>query len=346
MASFSKRPGGWLARVRRQVNGKPFEWAAVFRTKAEAQAQAAVIEAGIAAGRVGTTPAVPFSKLIDRYVEEETPAKRAARAEEYRFRRMLGLGKSKDGQPRERDPLTDVLLPDLRPEHFAAWRDRRLKQVSVASVLREWNSLSAACTVAWKEWNWLTENPMSKVRRPAEPPARKTRWTNEEIERCLLACGYDRNETPKTAQARVGAALLFALETAMRAGEIVGLTWPHVDLEARVAHLPKTKNGSPRDVPLSAEAVRIIRQLDPLKDDTGVVFLLRSDNLDALFRKAKARAMLGDVRFHDARAEATTRLSKKFDLYRLARITGHRDLRMLHDTYYRETAADMAKDLD
>jgi integrase len=334
MASFSKRPGGWLARVRRR--GVP-EQSAVFRKKAEAEAWAASIEAAIAAGKIGMTPNIPFAKLIERYVEYETPKKRAAKDEAYRLNRLLGLGKDK-----ERDPLADVLLPELRPDHFAAWRDRRLKQVSVASVLREWNSLSAACSIAWKEWNWLPENPMSKVRRPAEPPARKARWSDDEIERCLLACGYDRSEPPETAQSRVGAALLFALETAMRAGEIVGLTWPHVDLVARVAHLPKTKNGLPRDVPLSTEAVRILKQLG----EGDPIFRISSASLDSLFRKAKKRAMLGDLHFHDSRAEATTRLSKKFDLYQLARITGHKDLRVLHDTYYRETAADMAKGLD
>jgi integrase len=53
--------------------------------------------------------------------------------------------------------------------------------------------------------------------------------------------------SPKTASARVGAAYLFAIETAMRAGEICSLEWIHVN-EQHV-HLPLTKNGYARDVP-------------------------------------------------------------------------------------------------
>ncbi|NHW87576.1 tyrosine-type recombinase/integrase, partial [Escherichia coli] len=48
-----------------------------------------------------------------------------------------------------------------------------------------------------------------------------------------------------------------AVETAMRRSEIAGLRWEHIDLERRVAHLPSTKNGSSRDVPLSTRAVNI-----------------------------------------------------------------------------------------
>ncbi len=157
-----------------------------------------------------------------------------------------------------------------------------------------------------------------------------------------MALGYDCNEPPATITARVGAAMLFAIETAMRAGEIVSLTWNHVDTGTRVAHLPKTKNGFSRDVPLSQEAVRIINQVRV--DDTESVFNLRSDQVDALFRKAKSRALITDLHFHDTRAEAITRLSKKVDILTLARISGHRDLRKLQ-IYYRESAAEIAKRL-
>ena len=52
--------------------------------------------------------------------------------------------------------------------------------------------------------------------------------------------------------------------------------------------------------------------------------------------------MLQDLHFHDSRADALTRLSRRMDVMRLARISGHRDLRQLLQTYYRETAADVA----
>lgn len=70
----------------------------------------------------------------------------------------------------------------------------------------------------------------------------------------------------------------------MRAGEIVSLTWDNIDLDKRVAKLAMTKNGFPREVPLSEEAIRILKQVR-LENESA--FNLRTDQIDALFRKAK-----------------------------------------------------------
>lgn len=53
----------------------------------------------------------------------------------------------------------------------------------------------------------------------------------------------------KTAKARTAAAMLFAVETAMRAVEICSLSWDNVNFEKRTAFLPMTKNGTSRTVP-------------------------------------------------------------------------------------------------
>ena len=155
--------------------------------------------------------------------------------------------------------------------------------------------------------------------------------------------GYSRDTPPETISSRVGAAYLFAIETAMRAGEICALEWRHVN--QRYVHLPKTKNGYARDVPLSAEARRIIEQLRLVNGEQDTVFCVTTTSLDALFRKAKARALIDDLHFHDTRREALTRLSKVFDVMELARISGHRDLRVLLNVYYAPSVHDLADNL-
>lgn len=338
VANFQKRGNRWTVRVRKGGLNR----AATFDTKAKAAAWAAQIENDLELGKLGRSPDKPFADLIERYIAEITPTKRGARAEEFRLRRMLGLGKERDGTPRKPDALALVRLPELGPEHIAAWRDRRLQAVSVASVLREWATLAHACSVAVAEWRWLARNPCVGVKKPEPPKARTRRITDDEIERLLLGCGYAYDETPETQTARVGAALLFALETAMRSGEICALRWEHVDQDRRVAHLPKTKNGHARDVPLSREALRILKQLEGRAE----VFDLTPALLDALFRKVKGRALVTDLHFHDSRAEALTRMAKKVDVMTLAKISGHRDLRILLNTYYRQDMADVAGLLD
>jgi integrase len=96
--------------------------------------------------------------------------------------------------------------------------------------------------------------------------------------------------------------------------------------------------GKPRQIPLSSHAVRLLRMVA----GRGMFFTVSSASLDALFRKARDRLLLEDLHFHDSRAEALTRLARKVDVMTLARISGHKDLRTLMETYYRESASDIA----
>lgn len=332
MATIEKRANGhYRARVRKgQTNISE-----TFRLKAEAVAWAAKMESDIAAGKRGAAPNRTFGELLRRYINEVIPGKRGARPDALRMERI-----ARD------ENLTGVMLADLGPEHFATWRDRRLTEVTENSVRREWSSLSHACAIAVRVWRWLPENPLSKLDRPKQPPARTRRVTGEDIERLALATGYLHDGPAETQMSRVGAAMLFAIETAMRAGEICNLTWEYVDFGRRLAHLPVTKNGYPRDVPLSKEALRILKQMQLTNGAGSSVFAIKSASLDALFRKAKARALITDLHFHDTRREALTRLAGKVDVMTLAKISGHRDLRILQNTYYAPDMAAVADRLD
>lgn len=328
MATFRKRAGTWRA----EVCIKGTRASATFTTKREAQAWAAQEETKLREESAGKVPNRPFRDLLERYSREVSSKKHGAAREKKMINVIL------------RDPLVEVSLRMLAPTDIAAWRDRRLQQVSGATVDREMTILSHACSVARREWGWLRVNPVSNVRRPPPTPARTRRPTAEESEKLLDALGYSRETLPERTSARVGAAYLFAIETAMRAGEICGLEWQHVN--ERHLHLPRTKNGYARDVPLSAEARRIIEQLRGLNGGEGAVFGVSTASLDALFRKAKARTLIEDLHFHDTRREALTRLSKVFDVLELARISGHRDLRVLQNVYYAPSAEDLAAKLN
>jgi integrase len=93
-------------------------------------------------------------------------------------------------------------------------------------------------------------NPVQNVREPKPPPARDRRLQPGEEERLSAA-----------AKPPLQAVILFALETAARQGEIVGLTWKHVDLNSRTAYLADTKTGEPRKLPLFPTALEILSSL-------------------------------------------------------------------------------------
>ncbi|ENS9217955.1 tyrosine-type recombinase/integrase [Neisseria gonorrhoeae] len=329
MATITQRNGKW----RVQIRMKGVSRSATFERASDAKAWAARIESQIMDGIQGNAPRnTIFADLIRRYLSEVTPSKRGAREESYRIGRAL------------KTPLAKVRLADLRPQDFADWRDQRLQEVSPTSVGRELTTLSAVCEHAMKEWGLLRENPVRKISKPKKSRARTIRPTEQEIADICAALLYRPNEKPKMAVQRVAVAVLFAIETAMRAGEICGLKWADVNMRRRIAHLPITKNGDSRDVPLSLRAAELIEQLRGI-DDTWV-FSLDAKSLDVLFRRARDNCGIQGLHFHDTRREALTRLSKKVPVEVLAKISGHRDLRILLNVYYRPDMADIAKMLD
>lgn len=329
MASIRKRGDSWVA----EVFKRGVRMSRSFATKQAAQAWARATESEIDAGNRPSS--VTVGQMLDKYGREVSSTKRGSAWE---LKRIAAFQRLRIAQ----EPLSSV-----DATHIAKWRDERFLSVSSGTVLREWTLLSHAFSIAIREWRWLAVSPMAGVRRPIEPPPRERIISDDEQARLLHWFG-DRYDT---ATGRVGAALILALETGMRAGELIGLTWDKVDLGNRVATLPMTKNGSARQVPLSPRAVEVMQALLPqvgvggiLAGDTQSVLRLNGQQLDALWRKGRDKAMVADCHFHDARATAVTRLAKRLDILDLARMIGHRDLRSLQ-IYYRATAADIAKKL-
>lgn len=153
------------------------------------------------------------------------------------------------------------------------------------------------------------------------------------------AMGYAGGEVRTVGQA-CAVAFLAALATGMRAGELCGLRWDQV--HGDYVSLPVTKNGKPRDVPLSSEAQRLVeraRGYDPL-----LVFGLSTQSLDANFRKYRDRAGLSGFTFHDARHTAATRMARLVDVLSLCRIFGWSNTKQAL-TYFNITASDLAKRL-
>ena len=313
----------YVARVREAVKDEGAEILVV----------AAQTEAEITSRALGITPKnQTVGDIIRRYRAEVTPTKRGSRSEDIRLARFL------------RDPICDIKTSEVMPHHFAEWRDRRLKEVQAPSVARELTTVSAVFNHALREWQTVTDNPISKINRPKHNPSRTRRPTADEIRRICHYLEYDELQVPALKKQRVALAFLFAIETAMRAGEICGITWQHIDLDRRTVHLPKTKNGSSRDVPLSRRAIALLEKLQPL--NLTPAFDLQPDPLSTVFRRATHALEIDDLHFHDSRREALTRMAKKVNVMDLAKISGHRDIKILLNTYYTPDAASLADLLD
>lgn len=324
MASVGKHGRGFRAQV--YVGGR--RASKVFRTQREANAWAAVKEQELERPAAETRT---LRQLIEHYDETVIPKKRGSTHEARQAKAFL----------RDFPDLVDKKLADLDTPDFAAWRDVRLKSVSDATVLRNLNWLRHALKLAREEWRWMEHNPLKGLRIPRNPAPRTRRVSPAEVRALCRILSYRPGKAPQTKSQEVALAFMVGIRSGMRAGEIMSLGRANLDLKRRVAsvaHKTQHLTGKPRDVPLTRAAVRLLRPVA----DREACFSISSAVLDALFRKARDRLLIEDLHFHDTRAEALTRLSRKVDVMTLAKISGHKDLRILQNTYYRETADEIA----
>jgi integrase len=339
---------GYQAIVRKK--GYPSQ-TKTFRAKRDAERWARQIESEMERGvfvQRTESEQTTLNDLLDRYASEVLPALKGGYREQSRVKALQeGLG--------------SYSLAALNSSLIAKYRDKRLATVSKKTgrlvgpqtVKHELGLLQRALKIAVMEWGIALPGgiPTVMVKKPSIPRARDRRLMDDEEERLLAECGKSRNPWLRPV-------VIFAIETAMRAGEMlekwelnkktgsqekksIGLQWSDIDLKKRTAHLPKTKNGEARTVPLSSRAVAVLESLPRSLD--GRVFGTTYEAIHQSFVRACRRAGIEDLRLHDARHEATSRLFEKgFNPMEVSAITGHKTLQMLK-RYTHLRAEDLAK---
>lgn len=275
-----------------------------------------------------------FKDLFERYACEVSPSKEGAHWERVRLNMFVT----------RYERLSSIRLVKATTEDIEDWIALRAKSVKPSTINRELNLISHTLKKAEK-WRWIAHNPMKGVERPKNPPARFRRIPDHEIQTMCHVLGYSEKAPLTLKRELVAVAFLFAIETAMRAGEICSLTPSNIDLKNQVALLTKTKNGDERKVPLSNRAIELLERLPPPESDEHPIFQLTSGVLSSTFRKHRLLTGIQDLTFHDTRHEATTRLADKLHVLELAAVTGHRNINELL-TYYNKSAADIAVKLN
>ncbi len=308
MASFRKRGDKWQARVHRKDHSPVVK---SFNTKADAVKWARHTESQLDLGTLAPKKAMPpLTRIVDRYLAEVTPTKKGAAQELNRGRQIA------------RTSLGSMQLDKITSEVVSKYRDGRLREVSNNTVRLELAFISVVFEQCAKEWGYKVTNPVKQIRIPKPGKPRQRRLRPGEEEALLAACAA-------SSTTYLHSLVVLAIETGMRFGELVSITWGNVDLDARTIHLPDTKNGHPRTVPLSARALGTLKSLS--SSDGVKVFAQHRRTIRAAFGAALKRSGVGsDLRFHDLRHEAVTRLFEKgLNPIEVGMISGHRSLSML-----------------
>lgn len=341
MASIrEKGPYQWAVQIRRK--GWPNQ-SATFRTKKDAQAWARKIESEMDRGQFidqSAAQRTTLADLIEIYLREVTaqrPREDSRDSERTRLNRLL----------REEKELCSYAVANLTPEHFEAYRDRRLKQtvsrgkrskkppktIAPSTVRREFTLIKSVIDHRKRRLGILI-NPVNTedVKRPAANDERDVRLSPQEIERFLLAC----------AEARVKWLRPFveiAFETGARRGNLLRLEWKDVDIAARSALLRGVKNSRNPDtvinhaIALSPRAVEVFGQLRSMSgavNDNERVFPITANALRLAFNRARERAGVPHFRLHDARHERTSNLIEAgWSMVQVMALTGHKDPKSL-----------------
>ena len=342
MATITKTPSKtWKAIVRKK--GWPTT-IKTFRTKRDAQDWARHTEDDMVRG-----------VYIDRAPSESTTLKSAMK----RYLTEISPTKSSGSQRRETvraqpllKELGDYALIAITPDLIGRYRDDRLALDKSGNTVRlELALLSHLFNIAIREWRMgLIYNPVAAVRKPASGPGRNRRLLPDEEKALLAAC--DQASNPM-----LGWMVRTAIYTGMRAGEIRSLRRDQVNLARRIITLNKTKNGSARTVPLTQRAVKVFQEAlaHPIRPkDTDLVYWgepgrdgqRRPYEYNSSWRRALKRAGITDLRFHDLRHEAVSRLVEAgLGDQEVAAISGHKSMQMLR-RYTHLRAEDLVARLD
>ena len=315
---------GYQAKIRKK--GYPTQ-NKTFRTKKDAEAWATVVESEMVRGvwrDRSESESTTLKECLERYISEVIPSKK-------------GDGRRETGFARQwmDRPIASRFMAGIRGRDVAdAIREMGSEGKSPNTIRLHLALLSHLFAVAKVEWEMEgLDNPVEAVRKPKLPQGRERRLVADEEDRLLAACQSVNTELAAIAR--------FAIETAMRQGEILGMTWTLVDLRRRVVHIPDPKNGIARDVPLSTAAEQVLAALPRRLD--GKVWSYTQDGMRASWRRALAHAAITGLTFHDLRHEATSRLFEKgLNPMQVAAITGHKTLQMLK-RYTHLRAEDLAK---
>lgn len=306
MASISRRSKGWQVQIRKQGYQSISKR---FDKKADADAWARMTESEMDRGVfIDRTEAekTTLAEILNRYLNEVSIHKLGYKQERSRIKSFLA------------HPLALRYLATLKSLDFTIYRESRLLLVSGTTVNKELNLLGRIIDTARKDWSIHMENPIRFIRRPKSNRPRDRRLHSDELNLIL-----------KTTKSEVlSKIILFALETALRRGELANAKWSDLNHTECVLKVPETKTGEPRIIPLSRKAMEVLEALKKGQSDS--IFSIRADSITQAFDRACERSGVENLHFHDLRHEATSRLFEKgLNPMQVSSITGHKTFEML-----------------
>jgi len=219
--------------------------------------------------------------------------------------------------------IFDKKLDEITVEDLDKWRTRRLADNKAASTVnRQINALRSVFALAEK-WGRVEVNPLKGFGKLKEPSKGRVRYLSESEEKRLRASLRDRDalkrekrkSNNRDLKIRGGVLLddysgskyvdylepsvLLSMNTGLRRGELMQLTWKDVSRSSIHVRAEVTKSGSERHIPLNKEAREIVSRWR--KQSKGEMLMPIKFMQKAWERILKIDSKIDDFRWHDLR---------------------------------------------
>lgn len=218
-------------------------------------------------------------------------------------------------------------LDQLDQTEVMEWLRSKVVEGYAQATVNRWQVILSHMMRMAKKWGLpgSDRNPLEGVKQ-RDPANRKERFLNA-AETARLKRAVDDSPNPML---KYIVALL--LLTGCRKRELLDAKWEEVDFDRKVWRIPTSKTGQPRHVPLSDDALAVLRQVPRLE---GCPFILPNPKTRLPFQSifhswdtARRAAVLPDVRIHDLRHSAASNLvNSGQSLYVVAKVLGHSQTR-------------------
>ena len=219
--------------------------------------------------------------------------------------------------------LGDLKLIEIRSTHITRIL-QHLRQTHAPATVNRYKAALSVIFNFGRSALFVIDNPVQHTQTLAEDNARTRFLSSSERSGLLQSCKASR-------WSKLYVLVLMAITTGARRSELMSLTWADIELDKHIAHIPTSKNGQPRTLPLTK---KVTEELKALPKEHHLIF--HSERLPTkpydftkLWLKAIEQADITNFRFHDLRHTCASHLAQQgASLLEIAETLGHKQIQM------------------